>query len=299
MDRKFRLYPGGGVYFQEERLSKSLSFAHVADLHLPPYPSQVWQEPYRSAINWWNLVFKRPQESVSRVLDEIQEANVDFVFLGGDLLECYDSGAAEYLLRLIQERGLTPYFQVGNHDWETQEIRYRTHDYEAEPRARGMERLVQNWDMPAPYYSFQHQEVRFVSLDSPYIRGAEGWAGVFDDQQTEWLIGQLSFEGPIVIFYHIPFNLPTLEFRLRAIWGGGLACLAEDRNGVRIRSAIENCPNVLGTFTAHAHMESEDPLGQTCQFMAPPGHDGRWRLVKIGKESPPKSLLVEGVPQIP
>jgi hypothetical protein len=233
------------------------------------------------------------------VLDEIQAAKVDFVLLGGDLLDCYDSRAAEQLLRLIQERGLTAYFQLGNHDWEPHEIRYRTHDYDAQLHTRNTESLVRIWDMPAPYYSFHQREVRFVSLDSPYLPTQGGWAGVFDDKQTDWLIDQLSYEGPIVIFHHIPFNRSALEFRLRAIWGGIAGCLAEDRNGVRIRSAIENCPNVLGTFAAHVHMASEDELGQTCQFLAPPGHDGRWRLVKMGKESPPKSLYVGGLPQIP
>jgi hypothetical protein len=276
-----------------------VSFAHVADLHLPPHPADTWEEPYRSAIDWWNQVFNRPQDTVPSMLAEIQAAEVDFVFLGGDLLDCYDSGAAEQLLGSIRERGLQPYFQVGNHDWEPLEIRYRTHHYDAQLRARNTESVIRRWGMSAPHYSFQCQEVRFLSLDSAYLPTEDGWSGVFDDEQTEWLMDQLTYEGPIVLFHHVPFNLPTLEFRLRSIWGGKLACLAEDPNGRRIRSAVEGCTNVLGTFAAHAHMESEDVLGRTCQFLAPPGHDGRWRLVRIGKGSPPKSLQIEGVPEIP
>ncbi len=101
-----------------------------------------------------------------------------------------------------------------------------------------------------------------------------------------------------VKFTEVPFNAPTVEYRLRAVWGGILGCVAEDENGQRIRSAVEACPNVLGVFAAHAHFRSEDQLGQTCQFMAPPGHDGQWRHVKIGASTPPKSLRPPGQPSV-
>ena len=68
--------------------------------------------------------------------------------------------------------------------------------------------------------------------------------------------------------------------------------------GRRVAGAIENCPNVLGTFTGHSHLASEDRLGQTWQFMTAAAHLGRWRYVKIHNVQPPKSLAVEGEPVV-
>ena len=77
-----------------------------------------------------------------------------------------------------------------------------------------------------------------------------------------------------------------------------MACVAEDATGRRVAEAIKNCPNVLGTFTGHSHLASEDRLGQTWQFMTAAAHLGRWRYVKIHNVQPPKSLATEGEPVV-
>ena len=71
-----------------------------------------------------------------------------------------------------------------------------------------------------------------------------------------------------------------------------------DDDVTRIRRAIENCPNVLGVFAAHMHMRSEDPIGDKCQFLAPPGHNGEWRYVTIANTPPPKFPRVPGGPDV-
>jgi hypothetical protein len=115
--------------------------------------------------------------------------------------------------------------------------------------------------------------------------------------QTQWFLNQLRYEGPLMIFHHIPFNRPTLEPRLRTVWNGA-PCVAEDDNGKRIVGAIEACPNILGTFTGHAHIRSEDALGQTSQFTTAPASDGHWRFVKVSNTTPPGSLRAPGLPDV-
>jgi len=294
----FRLYPYGSVQFVDERAVTPVSFAHVTDLHLTPDPADDSKQPYRTAIEWWDMTFNRPHQVLPKLLAEIQAAGVDFVFFGGDNIDCYQPQTAEHIANLAREFGLKAFFQSGNHDWETLHIRYVTHSYDAALRAAALQKLCQHWNMPASYYSFELKGIRFIALDPPYVKASSGWAGMFDSEQTEWFLSQLRYEGPIIIFHHIPFNRPTLEYRLRSVWSGVLGCVAEDANGKSILNAIESCPNVLGTFTGHAHIRSEDPIGQTCQFMTAPGSDGQWRIVKIGNAAPPKSLRAKGEPVV-
>jgi hypothetical protein len=150
--------------------------------------------------------------------------------------------------------------------------------------------------MPALYYSFERQGVRFLVLDTPYVKLNGDYAGIVDKAQTDWFIDQLDYDGPMIVFHHVPFNLPTVEHRLLAVWNGTMGCIANDRNGRRILDAMKHCPNVLGTFTAHAHIRSEDPLGGPWQFMAPPASEGQWRYVKIASTTPSKSIRVAGEP---
>lgn len=296
--RVTRYYPYGSVQFADPRMSTPISFAHVTDLHLTPAPIDDSQKPYKSAIEWWELTFNHPHQVLPKLFAEIRAAGVDFVFFGGDNIDCYQPQIADRIVELAREYGLKLYFQSGNHDWESMHIRYVTHDHDVALRAATLQKLCRHWNMPAPYYAFELKGCRFIVLDPPYMKSGDSMSGFFGDEQTEWFLSQLRYDGPIVIFHHIPFNRPTLEFRLRSVWGGKVACVAEDPNGRRIVHAIETSPNILGTFTGHAHIRSEDPLGQTCQFMTAPASDGQWRHVKIGSETPPKSLRVAGTPDV-
>lgn len=297
MKNTFRVYPYGGVHFVDPRVTSPLSFAHVTDLHLTPEPGDDSEKPYAFAIDWWDRTMNRPHQVLPKLLAEIRAAKVDFVFFGGDNIDCYQPKMAERLVELTAQFGLRAFFQSGNHDWENFYLRYITHEYNAELRSSTLGKLCKHWGMPAPYYSFEMKGVRFIALDPPYMNLSGRWMGKIDDQQTEWFLNQILYDGPIVVLHHIPFFSPTLEPRMRAIWNQ-LLCVADDQNGGRILQAIENCPNILGTFTGHTHFRSEDALGGTCQFMTAPASDGQWREVRISNVPPPKSLRAEGTPDV-
>jgi len=278
---RFGLSFDGRVHFVDDRVSHPVSFAHVGDLHLPPHPPEAWPPEHRKRIEHWDTRFGHPREALPRLLDDIRAAGVDFVFFGGDTLDVYQPGTAGFLVEQCRARDLTAHFQIGNHDWQDMRTRYRTHELDRALRAAQCEALGRDWSMPGLCYSFEQGGVRFVSLDVPYGKCAAGYAGFLDAEHVEWLAGELAFDGPIVVFHHVPFRLPTLEHRLRYVSPNGWGCVTEDENGRRVRAAIEECPNILGTFTAHMHFRSEDPIGRTCQFMAPPAHAGQWRFVRI------------------
>jgi len=296
MSHDFRLYPEGDLYFVDERIESPITFAHVADLHLSPPSLESYPECYRPAIEWYDRRFGRPHRILPRLLDEICDRGVDFVFFGGDNLDVYHSDSASLLKEMCIERGLKAYFQIGNHDWNDANVRFVTNECDLDKREVATEKLVRKWGMPGRFYAFEHEGVLFIALDTPYIPVDDGHAGFFDEIQSIWFIDQLSYDGPIVVFNHIPFLLPTFEPRLRKVFQGRNICIAEDQWGTRVRSSIENNRAILGIFAAHLHFRSEDPLGRTWQFIVAPPQGGQWRYVKIAKTNPPKSLRASGEP---
>ena len=96
----FRLYCDGSLYIRDSRVAEPLCFAHVIDLHLPPYPQGSWPEKYRSAIDWWYRDMGQPDKVLPGLLDQIRAAGVDFIVFGGDVLDCYDYSAAKRLLQI-------------------------------------------------------------------------------------------------------------------------------------------------------------------------------------------------------
>jgi hypothetical protein len=233
------------------------------------------------------------------MLDEIAERGVDFVFFGGDTIDYFHPEPARRVVESCEKRGLTAFFQLGNHDSEDLHSRYVSHEYEPANRQNSTHDLCSLWKMERPYYSFCRKGVRFVVADtSRYHKTPVGYAAVIEDEQKDWILSELQRGEPTVVFHHVPFNLPGLEYRLRAVWGGILACIAEDRNGLELKHAIGESAHVLGIFSAHAHIRSANPLGATCQFLTGPAHDGKWRYVEFGNRAAPKALRVQGEPHV-
>ena len=218
----FRLYNNGDVWFEESGVSEPVRFAHVVDLHLPPRSLDAVPRRYHHAINWWNIDSGRPHDRLPRLLDEVRDCGVDFIFFGGDVLDCYDRDAAVGVVEMCRQRDLACHFQFGNHDFESLHVRFVTHELDLAVRHENGAKLCEHWSMPAPDYAFTHGGVRFVSLDCPYGPHEQSHAGRLGDDQVEWFLSELEHDGPIVVFHHVLFNLPTLEHRLRSVWNGNL-----------------------------------------------------------------------------
>lgn len=287
-----RLYSNGELHIIDERVDHPVTFAHVTDLHLAPED----RDPHQHAIDWWEQEMDYPWTRLPQLLDEIQAANVDFVVFGGDQLDCYDAASANRLATLCRERELRSIFGLGNHDYENLHIRYVTHEFDADVRDENFAHLCDHWNMPGRYYSFEHGNVSFIMLDTPYKPVEGGWGGYFEDEQLDWLTDELQRDVPTIVFHHVPFDVPTNRARLGLLWNGGRGWIVEDENAKRARQLLADSKNVLGTFVGHSHIRSEDPLGNTWQFMTGPGCHGNWRYVRIAAEPAPKSIRVGGVP---
>ena len=301
------IYPDGSVHFWDHRVTTPVTFAQVTDTHLypPPADRNDINREYRATscnggLKALNTPYAEIEQQLASMLDDIKACGVDFVSFTGDILDCYHPESARMLVALCAERELPAYFQMGNHDWDTEwpsgdgsssPNRLPAQQYNIELRMRRAEKLMtEEWGMPGLYYSFDCQGVRFLSLDTIHRSQTPTWEGKisssYDEAQADWLIQQLAYEGPIIIFQHVPFNPVTPEYRPQQwvdLHGG---CVGDDERSQRVRAAVESCPNLLGIFVGHKHFCSEDPLGYTWQFMTGLAADGHWRLVKIANTPP-------------
>jgi hypothetical protein len=311
------LHPDGSVQFMDRRVSRPITFAHVADTHLypPPENRDDINHAYRATScnkDLKSLVtpYARLEQLITRMMDDIAACEVDFVSFSGDILECYHPESARMLVDLCAERGLTAYFQMGNHDWDTEwPVDDRPHGLGRLPsqqydlgmrNGRAEKVMCGDWGMPGLYYSFESKGVRFVCLDTIHRSRTPTMEGkissFYGETQANWLIEQLAYDGPIVVFQHVPFNPMTADYRPEPWPKFVYGCVANDEETLRVRAAIENCPNVLGVFVAHKHFRSEDPLGNTRQFMIGLACEGDWRLVKIADTPLPEDSEASGEP---
>jgi 3',5'-cyclic AMP phosphodiesterase CpdA len=123
--------------------------------------------------------------------------------------------------------------------------------------------------MPAPWYSFEHQGIRFIALNSMQPDDRVDWVpeacGSFGEEQLAWLAEQLADGTPCVLFFHhplatdlfvesgysawIPFEVPRAEGNYEKYegtpyegWTDPIYALLE-----------EHAAQVLAIFVGHGH----------------------------------------------
>ena len=297
----FQIYNVGGaseILLLDPRIEDDLCIAFLTDLHLSP-GAEVAGARYSNAIDWWDQVFGRPAGMLQRLLDEIASVGVDLVVFGGDSLDFFDSDVAAQVREMCEQRQLRPCFVFGNHDFEATETRFVTHDVDAPEREANMAALADIWQMKPPLEAIDIGGLRILLLNMRYRHGTELGA-IVEDHVTGQLRELLVSSRPTIIFHHYPFVLPSLKHRLRAVWRGVLAGARIEDNEATFE-LISSSPDVLATFSGHAHINSEDPFAAEdgpWQFATGAGLDGIWRYLRVSSGEAPKSLRVAGTPDV-
>jgi 3',5'-cyclic AMP phosphodiesterase CpdA len=240
------------------------SFAFLTDIHLQPEKHAV--TGFRQAI------------------DTVNKLNPDFVITGGDLvMDVLDQtqGRADSLYALYKEVSsefnMPVYNAVGNHEV------YGWHrDEEGIESSPGFGKKMYEKEMGERFYSFDHKGWHFIILDAIY-RGEEGhYIGKIDEEQVEWLKGDLDKTDkhtPIAITVHIPFITSRTQLSQ-----GSMA--ANSEGGV-----ITNSLEVLQLFRehklklvlqGHLHFNEDLFVGNQVHFITGGAVSGQWWSNKPG-----------------
>jgi len=240
------------------------SFAFLTDIHL---------QPEKHAVTGF-----------LQAIDTVNKLNPDFVITGGDLVmdvldQTQDRADSLYALykEVSGEFNMPVYNAVGNHEV------YGWHrDEEGIESSPGFGKKMYEKEMGERFYSFDHKGWHFIILDAIY-RGDEGhYIGKIDEEQVEWLKGDLDKTDkltPIAITVHIPFITSRTQLSQ-----GSMA--ANSEGGV-----ITNSLEVLQLFRqhklklvlqGHLHFNEDLFVGNQVHFITGGAVSGLWWSNKPG-----------------
>jgi Icc protein len=240
------------------------SFAFLTDIHLQPEKAAV--AGFRQAI------------------DSVNKLNPDFVITGGDLvMDALDQtyGRVDSLydlyIEVSGELNMPVYNTVGNHEvygW------HRTEEgIESNP---DFGKNMFEKKMGDRFYSFDHKNWHFIILDAIY-RSEEGhYIGKIDQEQLEWLKGDLGKTDkltPIAITVHIPFITSATQLSQGA--------LAANSEGGVITNSLEVLEllwehNLKLVLQGHLHFNEDLFVGNKVHFITGGAVCGLWWSNELG-----------------
>lgn len=219
-----------------------LRIAHLTDIHIQPE--------------------KHAYEGFLACLDHAERQKPDLILTGGDLImdalgTTKERAMEQWNLLAKALKGVkTPVRHcIGNHDvWGWNNIA----SYEKDPRF-GKQMALDVLEMERPYYAFEQAGWTFVVLDSTHRKEGNGYTARLDDEQFEWLSGQLASapkNRPIFVLSHIPIlsmspfldgdNEKSGDWRVPGAW--------MHIDARRIKDLFRKYPNVKLCASGHIHL---------------------------------------------
>jgi 3',5'-cyclic AMP phosphodiesterase CpdA len=239
-----------------------LRIAHLTDSHVQP--ERTADEGFNQCLAHVHALADRP----------------DVIVTGGDLImdsfatsraradEQWKLFNAAFDTHARSGRAIPVMHCLGNHDiWGWNKPKSATSG--SEP-AWGKRHAVDVLGVPGWYYSRTFAGVKLIALDSVQTNGGDGYVGGLDDQQFEWLKGELAATPatqPVVIVTHIPIvHLSTLlvDADFSTSEGVSLGAGVMFLDARRVHNLLERHKNVRLVLTGHIHMtERVDYAGIT------------------------------------
>ncbi len=192
-------------------------------------------------------------QRIENFMAHVRDVDVDFIIELGDF--CNPKEENQILLDMLDGIGKPHYHVIGNHDSDLF------------PREKVMNFLK----MDNTYYSFKHGKVKFIVLDTCFIKTDNGYEPyckknydktkdiypILPDYELKWLKHQLIDDSEYyVIFSHHSFEN---EFAKRGVY---------NRHEVRdlINRVNDTGKKVLLCVNGHDHGDSLEKIGQTYYF---------------------------------
>lgn len=233
------------------------SFVFLTDIHLQPE-------------------LKAP-EGFSKAIQRVNELDPDFVITGGDLV--MDALAVPYsradsLYNLYQslakEFNMPVYNTMGNHElfgvYEKSGV--------SSGHAEYGEKMFEN-RIGERYYSFDHKGWHFMVLDGIEHTGENGYIGMIDSLQMEWIrsdLQNLDSITPIVVSVHIPFVTVVTQLERGALEANGKGTVVNNSREVLQLFGNHNLKLVL---QGHLHYLEDIVAGNT-RFITGGAVSSRW-----------------------
>lgn len=239
------LMPSLGQKLPNPHRKRKLRIAHLTDIHVQPEKGAP----------------EGMQVAIAHALS--QKEKPDLMITGGDLI--MDSFGAskertkaqwDIFARIMKENVKIPVrHTVGNHDvwgWGAGEAH-------ASDSKFGKVWACEVLELPKPFYSFDQAGWHFIVLDSTDRHEGTGYKARLDEEQFEWLKGDLAATPkttPIMVVSHIPIisvcSMFDGENEKTGNWVIPGAWVHIDAR--RIKDAFKTHPNVKLCISGHEHL---------------------------------------------
>jgi Icc protein len=255
---------------ENKQSQEQFTFAFLTDIHLQPELNAV--------------------EGFKQAIDTVNKLNPDFVITGGDLVMdamdvSYGRADSLYNLYLDVAKGfnMPVYNTIGNHEHFGLYRRAEVDTGFSEFGKKMYEKRI-----GPRYYSFDYKGWHFMILDAVGIKEDEGYIGLIDDKEIEWIKSDLkktSKNTPVALSVHIPFI--TVQTQLTE------GSMASTPKGL----VITNARDVLLLFLdynlklvlqGHLHFLEDIYVNEDVHFITGGAVCGRWW------ENKPESTPEEG-----
>ncbi len=223
--------------------SRALRIAHLTDIHVEP--ERRAGEGMAAAFTHANTLPDKP----------------DLIVTGGDhVYDSFEHDEArtktqwDVFTRALADSNKLPILScLGNHDcWGWNKSRSKTTGDEP---LWGKKLAIDHLKMPGRYHSADKNGWHLVFLDSITAEG-DGYIGRLDDEQFEWLKGDLSATKlPVLIVSHIPIlSVCALEWGKDDKPKATLEASRMHTDAGRLRSLFLKHPNVKVCVSGHIHL---------------------------------------------
>lgn len=206
-------------------------------------------------------------QKLAGFIDEINNgklSDAELLVITGDNVSSYyanrnngdgfENNRALKLMAILKNLEKPYLIALGNHDYKID----RDKDSDAPFTFDEINNIEILWKEHAevePFYSFDHKDVRFIILNS--MRGRY-LNRSFDNEQINWLVGQMKEKKPTFLFFHHPIR--TDNFR---IWGKPKDLITPENEEKFFSILSKYKDQVKGIFVGHGHMWIDDKLFNT------------------------------------
>ena len=207
-------------------------------------------------------IYKTTFEYFDDLLLKAKNEHVELLLLTGDIVNFPSAVSVKYVYDRLVETGIPWLYIAGNHDWY----------YEGMPGRPDSLRRVWIEKSLAPlykghnplFYSEIINGINFVGIDNSTYK--------VNDEQVQFLKGQLSDNKPIIIISHIPYSLNRNSSQ------PGTIALSD--------LILANSDKIIAIFTGHTHGTSFYHTGNLCQYTSPAAFRGGFFIASIKPGQP-------------
>jgi predicted phosphodiesterase len=265
--------------------NEPFTILHIADSHVSLEGDET-EEPYVTWSKYMREInlpgthrhFKTgavvsPMDCLEMTLGIAKERKPDLLVLGGDIVNYPSELLVNTVLEMLTDTGIPWIYTAGNHDWyypdepgDKDELRQKWIRKRLLPLYRGTDPM---------FHSLIWKGVNIVTVDNS--------TNTILDRQLDFYRQQIAKPYPVVLFVHIPLQMPGMPMRRRPASGDTPDVREDDPNSVKFLGLVMQTPQLAGIFAGHTHENRVTVSKGKIQYVTSQGADGRYRFIRFGQ----------------